>query len=196
MTFCNLDRLQHKNRCSISPTADTGEASEPLPCFFFALILSLALEKERAYGGASQGGCQTVTTAGTLSATSISNLFTFASSGGGYIVFEVGGTVNIRHRDYPNFEIQFWGGQKYHTFDHENLNGKHIKDWLGDRRTILFPDGAKMTLVVAGTGQDRRAVSLTIYDGPQVHRFDLQTGALEFSSDSSADLARSTCTFA
>ena len=137
-----------------------------------------------------------MTTAGTLSATSISNLFTFASSGGGYIVFEVGGAINIRHRDYPNFEIQFWGGQKYHTFDHENLNGKHIKDWLGDRRTILFPDGAKMTLVVAGTGQDRRAVSLTIYDGPQVHRFDLQTGALEFSSDSSADLARSTCTFA
>lgn len=47
---------------------------------------------------------------------------------------------------------------------HENLNGKHVKDWLGSRRSIAF-EGAMVTMFAQGpTGV---VDSLTIYDGPR-----------------------------
>ncbi|PKN59205.1 MAG: hypothetical protein CVU56_01630 [Deltaproteobacteria bacterium HGW-Deltaproteobacteria-14] len=53
---------------------------------------------------------------------------------------------------------QSWGDP------HENLNGKHVKDWLSGRRSIAF-GGAMLTLHAQGpTGV---VESLTIYDGPR-----------------------------
>lgn len=144
----------------------------------------------QATASSASGGCQSTVTTGSLSATTVSNWYTFASSGGGQVVFQIGDAINIRHRDYPNFEIQLWGGETYHTFEHENLNGKHIKDWLGNRRTIIFPDGAKVTITVAGTGSDRRAISMMIYEGTQVHRLDPSTGQLEYSRELSTEAVR------
>jgi hypothetical protein len=50
---------------------------------------------------------------------------------------------------------------------HENLNGKHIGDWNGTRRTLLLDDGTKITMDAAGA----QGVVLTtsIYDGAQSH---------------------------
>lgn len=54
--------------------------------------------------------------------------------------------------------VQMWGDP------HENLNGKHIKDWLHERRTLLLDDGTKITMHADGP----HAVihTMSIYDGP------------------------------
>lgn len=150
--------------------------------------VSSVLENQPARARAMEAasGCRVSAAVGSLSTTTVRNLYTYASSGGGYLVFRVNGVISVRHRDYVNFEIQLWGGDEYHTYNHENLNGKHIKDWLGDRRTIVFPDGAKVTMVVAGTGTSRKVVSMTIYEGTQVHRLNPSTGELESSRELTA----------
>lgn len=56
---------------------------------------------------------------------------------------------------------QVWGDP------HENLNGKHIKDWEGSRRTLLLDDGTKVTL--HADGPQRVVHTTSIYDGPQSH---------------------------
>lgn len=53
---------------------------------------------------------------------------------------------------------QTWGDP------HENLNGKHVKDWQGSRRSIVF-DGAMITM--SAQGSNAVVDSLTIYDGPK-----------------------------
>lgn len=61
------------------------------------------------------------------------------------------------------FTWQVWGDP------HENLNGKHIKDWLdpGLRRTLLLQDGTKITM--HADGPDRVVHTTSIYDGPESH---------------------------
>jgi hypothetical protein len=50
---------------------------------------------------------------------------------------------------------------------HENLNGKHIGDWHGTRRTLLLDDGTRVTMDAAGP---QGVVLLTsIFDGAQSH---------------------------
>ncbi|WP_414902616.1 hypothetical protein ACMT1E_05150 [Sphingomonas flavalba] len=56
---------------------------------------------------------------------------------------------------------QVWGDP------HENLNGKHIKDWDGSRRTLLLDDGTKITMHADGPHHVVHTTS--IYDGAQSH---------------------------
>lgn len=58
-------------------------------------------------------------------------------------------------------EWEIWGDP------HENLNGKHIKDWEGRRRTLLLDDGTKMTM--DAEGPQRVVLTTSIYDGAQSH---------------------------
>lgn len=61
--------------------------------------------------------------------------------------------------------VQHWGDP------HENLNGKHIKDWGGAaawdgaRRTILLGDGSKVTMT--STAAHGVVLETSIYDGAQ-----------------------------
>jgi hypothetical protein len=50
---------------------------------------------------------------------------------------------------------------------HENLNGKHIKDWEGTRRTLLLDDGTKITMDALGA--QGLVHTTSIYDGAQSH---------------------------
>lgn len=59
------------------------------------------------------------------------------------------------------FTWQVWGDP------HENLNGKHIKDWNGTRRTLLLDDGTKITMSTDGPHGLVQVTSL--YDGAQSH---------------------------
>ena len=73
--------------------------------------------------------------------------------------------------------VEHWGDP------HENLNGKHIKDWGGEpqwdgaRRTLLLGDGAKITMQAAGP----QGVTLytSIYDGAHNLQVDNCRNALE-----------------
>lgn len=60
------------------------------------------------------------------------------------------------------FTWQVWGDP------HENLNGKHIKDWLDTRRTLLLDDGVKVTMDSYGPLHVVHTTS--IYDGEQSHQ--------------------------
>ena len=66
--------------------------------------------------------------------------------------------------------VQHWGDP------HENLNGKHIKDWGGSphweglRRTLLLGDGSKVTMEAAGPHGVTTWTS--IYDGDAHVQFD------------------------
>ena len=127
------------------------------------------------------GTCKAVPANGGLSQSATNGVITYLTSGGGKIVIDRF-TITISHKDYPGFDIQSWGNS------HENLNGKHVKDWEGKRRSLVFPDGTKITMI----SNDSKGViqSATIYDGQQCHHFntscDTPYNTLEYSSANSA----------
>ncbi len=67
--------------------------------------------------------------------------------------------------------MQFWG-IPYGTegLRHENLNGKHLKDWFGTTRSFIFPDGCKITYAISSI--DKRTVSISIHDTDESHYFN------------------------
>jgi hypothetical protein len=130
------------------------------------------------------GTCKVVAVNGRLSQSATDNTFTYVTNGGGSIHIN-GFTITITHKDYPQFKIEFWGE------GHENLNGKHIKDWEGTRRSFVFPDGAKLTMISSSAKELFH--SLTIYDGQQCHHINTScnpsnkgsSNTLEYSSANS-----------
>ncbi|MEO7198773.1 MAG: hypothetical protein ABIY56_01005 [Dokdonella sp.] len=82
----------------------------------------------------------------------------------GYIIRVDRHTISIQDPLEMN-KIEHWGDP------HENLNGKHIKDWAGmpgwdgSRRTILMDGGAKLTMESAGA--QGLVLFTSIYDGQQ-----------------------------
>lgn len=54
---------------------------------------------------------------------------------------------------------------KHHGDPHEDLNGKHIKDWQGKQRTVVLGDGTKITMTADGPQGVTQGTS--IYDGRQ-----------------------------
>ena len=90
-------------------------------------------------------------------------------TGGGYTVKVHAHTITITDPLGRN-TVQHWGDP------HENLNGKHIKDWGGSphweglRRTLLLGDGSKVTMEAAGPHGVTTWTS--IYDGDAHVQFD------------------------
>jgi hypothetical protein len=68
--------------------------------------------------------------------------------------------------------------------NHESVGGKHIKDILNDRRTILLPGGVIITVPVTPQVPDNRVNGMewvqwiSIYEGTESHRIDMQTFAV------------------
>ncbi|MBI3928709.1 MAG: hypothetical protein HY319_24425 [Armatimonadetes bacterium] len=61
-------------------------------------------------------------------------------------------------------EVKHWGDP------HENVDGKHIKDWEGKQRTIVLGDGTKLTM--SATGPQGVVTNTSIYDGDQNIQID------------------------
>ncbi len=87
-------------------------------------------------------------------------------------------TVTIRTPSRGN-KVEYWGDP------HENLNGKHIKDWLTSRRSLLLGDGTLITL--HGEGPQGVINQFTVYDGPHVRTIENATETITYSSDNLAD---------
>ncbi len=107
----------------------------------------------------------------------------------------------IRYTTAAGFTVQIdkhriwiqdpWGMNKVeHWGDlHENLNGKHIKDWGGmagwdgSRRTILIDGGAKVTM--EATGPQGVVLHTSIYDGQQNVQIENSTNTDNVSNEDS-----------
>ena len=129
--------------------------------------------------------CKPVPYTGGLSQSIADNTITYITSGGGKIVMDQKNAyLTISHKDYENFNIVLWGtlevnGETLYSGNHENLNGKHIKERFGSRRSIIFPDRAKMTLITSG--RYGPIVSVSIRDGNAYHYLNFSCKTLEYS---------------
>jgi hypothetical protein len=133
------------------------------------------------------GRCEAVSPAGTLASGSADELFNYKTAGGGRISIYLNKSIRITHDDYPGFSLEFWGGvvlngQSIISANHENLNGKHIKDRIGSRRSVIFPDGAKITFVA--DGEQGALLSVSIYENAQAHHINMRCLKLEYSTSS------------
>lgn len=138
------------------------------------------------------GNCDSVIAKGHLYYSNPNGPYTFRTGGGGTIIIDPASGITIMHDDYAGFNLNFWGtavvnGQTKTAANHESLNGKRIKDRINDRRTIIFPDGAKITLVA--TGSTAPLTSVTIYDDAECHHINPVCSVLEYS-DSSASITK------
>lgn len=113
--------------------------------------------------------------------------------------------VPIRYTTAAGFIVQIdkhriwiqdpWGMNKVeHWGDpHENLNGKHIKDWGGvagwdgSRRTILIDGGAKVTMEAAGP--QGVVLHTSIYGGQQNLQIDNSMNTIPHHGIDAADIA-------
>jgi hypothetical protein len=77
--------------------------------------------------------------------------------------------------------VETWGDP------HENLNGKHIKDWLTRRRTILLPGGAIVTM--RATGKQGVVDLVNVYDGPHAREIDNATHTVTSQTDDPLETA-------
>lgn len=151
---------------------------------FFVLLVSVIL-----FPGCSKDketeACQTKVILGKLSLL-CDGRYEYLTSGGGRILINLKTTqVILSHRDYETFRLEFWGEHlegdvEVVNFNHENLNGKHIKDRLLPTRTILFPDGTKLTM--ASTSMGKMVHTISIYDGNESHQFDFASKKVKHGS--------------
>lgn len=115
-----------------------------------------------------------------------SHSFIFRTNGGGTIYVRLNEVpeIKITHDDYEGFQLDFWGStpddSSFYGM-HESLNWKHLKDRLMNTRTIIFPDGAKLTMIADGV--DGPLISVSIYDMNESHRIDIQRKELIHSSE-------------
>lgn len=134
------------------------------------------------------GTCKAVAPKGNFNLSDpINGTFDYETIGGGKIAFSPivinQGSITITHKNYPNFKIEFWGItdiESKFSGNHENLNGKHIKNRVNVIRTIIFPDDAKITMV--SDGDIDPMLYITIYEGNEIHHFNFGCNKLEYSA--------------
>lgn len=160
------------------------------------LILSFPISCSKDRTGSEEeelpvlGTCQEVNTDGGLTNPKTGQ-YLYRSSGGLDINiqrgFEMGSMiVTLTYEPFPGqfVTLELWGDG---PAPHENLNGKHIKDRIGNSRTIIYPDGTKITFV--STGPTANITAISIYDGAKVHHINISCNKVEYSN-SDASLSK------
>lgn len=80
------------------------------------------------------------------------------TTSGGYQVTVDKHTISVKDPSGKNV-LKHWGDP------HENLNGKHLKDWQSKQRTVVLGDGTKITM--SADGPKGVTLNTSIYDGRQ-----------------------------
>ena len=130
------------------------------------------------------GTCKAVAVTGSLSYSAANSAYAYNTKGGGKILITGSLHIKFSHKDYENFTVEWWGGltvggQNRLSANHENLNGKHIKDRVGSVRSFIFPDGTKLTLKTDGeTGQ---ILTISIYEAEVSHHINYVCNTVEYS---------------
>lgn len=99
-------------------------------------------------------------------------------SGGGWRILIDRHTITLTDPLGRN-TVQMWGDP------HENLNGKHLKDWWGERRSVILGDGTKVTMEAAGPHGVVVLTSIYALDGNL--QFDNVSNTVLHQSQNSVD---------
>jgi hypothetical protein len=116
--------------------------------------------------------------------------FTFSTSTNWRIHYEPS-KLDIVAPTVTKDTLEFWGGipgDPWMSGNHENVNGKHVKDRAGNIRTVRLPDGALVTMTAAGA--QAPLVTVSLYEGGQSHTIQASTMTLTHSC--AGDLAVAT----
>jgi hypothetical protein len=116
--------------------------------------------------------CSATAPTGRLEFIPADNAYRYTTSGGWTVTVVGVGQVVIVNPMYGvgGTKVEFWGGidgTGVFNFGHENMNGKHIKDRVGDQRTIHTLDGAIITL-----NANPNLGRISIYDHDETHRLE------------------------
>lgn len=176
----------------IKSTPLYDQSSRLLLLVIFLSLFVLACKKKRIEPQGDElpklGTCQPVTLQGGLSS-SQEGYYHYRSSGGIDIKIarEASSrslTLILTFEAFPNHFLSYelWGGEDgvEYAAMHENLMGKHLKDRIGNSRSLIFPDGTKITL--AATGPKASVTAISIYDGAIAHHINISCNKVEYSS--------------
>ncbi len=117
--------------------------------------------------------CAATSATGRLEYRLVDDTWRYTTQGGWTVTIAGIATVTIVNPHYGvnGTKLEFWGdlsGQPgVPSFGHENMNGKHIKDRIGNQRTIHTLDGAIITL-----NASPNLGRISIYDHDQTHRLE------------------------
>lgn len=93
-------------------------------------------------------------------------------------------TLQVRDPAQMN-KYEVWGAGLESGTPHENLNGKHIKDFFGHRRTVSF-GGVTLTM---SSAPDEGVLTATLYDGARSYRVDTATNTVVATTEDAATTA-------
>lgn len=117
--------------------------------------------------------------------------YRFEGNNGVVILIDVQGTITLVYDNEITMTYQLWGSQGDTAYsNHESLNGKHIKDRFGKTRSVIYPDGTKLTLVVEDTvilhtdwADFHQVKGVVIRSGNVCHYINMLCGSLEYSAN-------------
>ncbi len=147
------------------------------------LLQCVACKKDKQKEAPLIGTCKSVTAKGTLKAASTSGPFVYKTADGWTITIDFKMAIRIEHDTYK-YNLELWGVLDNGDLsgNHENLNGKHIKDRLTNKRSIILPNGTKITMHVQDVYHSQ-LTQVSIYEGAYAHHFNPVCGLLEYSEN-------------
>jgi hypothetical protein len=127
--------------------------------------------------------CKTVEIKGKLTHNESVNTYQYKTSGGWVVDISFTDKITFSHPNYPGngLELSSAPGGSFTTAREEIFNGTHIKNRHGSRRSIILPDGAKVTIAANSEEGDLSWVS--IYEGNESHRINVICGVDHSSLD-------------
>ncbi len=101
------------------------------------------------------------------------------------------GVVSMSYENGIAMTYELWGADGDTVCcNHENLNGKHIKDRFGKTRSLIYPDGTKITLVIEESfilhtawADFHRVKGFAIQSGNSCHYINVLCNTVEYSGN-------------
>ena len=152
------------------------------PLLFIVLVLFSCKKNKEENKGPELGTCKPVPAKGSLSQASAAAPFVYKTADGWTITINLKNTIKIQHDTYPHYNLELWGivSSGDLSGNHENLNGKHIKDRLTNKRSFILPGGTKITMHVKDLSY-AVLTSVSIYDGAESHHINATCHTIEYS---------------
>lgn len=160
-----------------------------LPALMIVLIcINFSCKKNKEENsGIRLGTCKPVPATGSLSQATATAPFVYKTADGWTITIQLNNHIKIEHDIIKHYSLELWGVVESGALsgNHENLNGKHLKDRLTNKRSIILPGGAKITIHVKDIYFSELTI-VSIYEGDQAHHINAVCGVLEYSGSDTA----------